>query len=48
MPLKVNFTDAKGKVEEQRKLLHAWATKNPFTFGTITLVIGIVLGYLLT
>lgn len=41
---KARIEDANGRVKVFRNSAHAWGAKNPFTFGTITLVIGLVVG----
>jgi hypothetical protein len=45
--MQFNFEDAKGRVKQERKALHAWATRNPFTFGTVAAIAAFVLGHLL-
>jgi hypothetical protein len=38
---------AKGQTKYARNALHAFGMGNPFTFGTITLVIGFIAGALI-
>lgn len=38
----LRMTDAKGRVKEFRNGLHRFAAANPFTFGTITFLVGSV------
>ena len=42
----LHIKDLEGKVDAYRDGVHAFGTAHPFTFGTITLVIGAVLGVL--
>ena len=41
---RLTITDAQGRVKEVRNALHAFGALHPFTFGTATLVVGLVLG----
>lgn len=43
----LRLIQANGQVKEFRSGAHAWAASNPFTFGTITLVVGFAVGFLL-
>jgi hypothetical protein len=36
--------DVEGRVKVFRNAAHAWGARNPFSFGTITLVVGLIVG----
>lgn len=42
--MRIQFDDVRGKVEQERKFVHAWATLNPFSFGLVMLVVGVAIG----
>jgi hypothetical protein len=45
--MSLRLTDADGRIKEFRNAAHIFGAKNPFTFGTITLVIGFIAGLIL-
>lgn len=40
----IRLIDAEGRVKDLRNAAHVFGAKHPFTFGTITLVAGLVIG----
>jgi hypothetical protein len=47
MRINTSVQNAKGQVKQARNALHAFGMSNPFTFGTITLIVGFIAGALI-
>lgn len=45
--MKITFDDARDYVIQERKLIHAWATKHPFAFAGIVLAVEVALAWVI-
>lgn len=45
MSVKVTYEGVEGHLEDYRRYVHAWATKHPFTFGTICALAVVLIGW---